>query len=574
MKAPQAKDQEARQTLGAYYTPQPVAEALVDWAVRSMDDRVLDPTFGGCAFFSAAIDQLSRLGASEPFHQLAGADIDPGAYSYLSSLPGFEPDARRFHVGADFLNLTAADFGLARHDVVVGNPPYLAHHGLSPEQREAAQQAAAAAGHALKASASYWAYFVVHSLSFLAPGGRMAMVLPTALLTADYAATVRQLMGESFASTSVLAMRQRLFPGAQEASVIVLADGRGEGAGRIRVREVATTGALRRLLAKAGPCWRAGRSVSTEKSWRIGLLSASEEAAYSATCSKPEVRQLSELCELSIGLVTGDNGFFVMSPQDAAALGIGEQFLQPVIGKATQLRGLQFGALDLDALSKHNTRCRLLVVRSDVTDEAVRSYLRSKKGRRAAQRQKCLARDVWYCITDLKAPDAFLTCTSGYQPRIVLNPASVPCTNSVYRLWWTEGLTEGEKRLATLSFLTSLTALSAEIVGRTYGGGALKLDVGGALRTSIALPAIAADQVDRTLEAACELIRRGDWSSARLLADELVLRQGLGLPGKTVCQLQKARDRLRRLRLPEGVRTAKRRSCGDEDLLSVRQQIR
>src|SRR3954468_17771889 len=32
---------------GSFYTPEPMAASLVDWAVRTADDTVLDPSFGG-----------------------------------------------------------------------------------------------------------------------------------------------------------------------------------------------------------------------------------------------------------------------------------------------------------------------------------------------------------------------------------------------------------------------------------------------------------------------------------------------------------------------------------------------
>src|SRR5271155_1400936 len=38
---------------GAYYTPDPVVSSLISWAVRSEDDRLLDPSCGDGGFIAA-----------------------------------------------------------------------------------------------------------------------------------------------------------------------------------------------------------------------------------------------------------------------------------------------------------------------------------------------------------------------------------------------------------------------------------------------------------------------------------------------------------------------------------------
>ena len=39
-----------RTTLGIFYTPGPLAETLVDWAITDRNQTVLEPSFGGCGF--------------------------------------------------------------------------------------------------------------------------------------------------------------------------------------------------------------------------------------------------------------------------------------------------------------------------------------------------------------------------------------------------------------------------------------------------------------------------------------------------------------------------------------------
>jgi hypothetical protein len=67
-----------RKALGAFYTPRPMAQALVDWAVRSTEDRVLDPSFGGLVFLEAGVERLRSLGLplTSASQRVGGIDID------------------------------------------------------------------------------------------------------------------------------------------------------------------------------------------------------------------------------------------------------------------------------------------------------------------------------------------------------------------------------------------------------------------------------------------------------------------------------------------------------------------
>src|SRR2546427_639474 len=54
---------ELRKARGAFYTPPRLARYVADWAVRSADDAVLEPSCGEAAFLIAAGDRLSQLRA-------------------------------------------------------------------------------------------------------------------------------------------------------------------------------------------------------------------------------------------------------------------------------------------------------------------------------------------------------------------------------------------------------------------------------------------------------------------------------------------------------------------------------
>lgn len=93
----------------AYYTPSVLASLLAKWAILSSNEYVLEPGFGGCGFFQAAVDRLSKLGSSPPKNQLYGCDIDPQAFAYLSENLGVLSIEHRY-ILSDFIAVSPQSF--------------------------------------------------------------------------------------------------------------------------------------------------------------------------------------------------------------------------------------------------------------------------------------------------------------------------------------------------------------------------------------------------------------------------------------------------------------------------------
>src|SRR4051794_29532411 len=94
-----------RKQFGKYYTPVNVARVLTNWAITHRHARVFDPSFGGCAFYEAAIETLSSLGNVRPGKQLHGVDVDPAARQYLAPAIAAGGSQEAF-VTSDFLTVT------------------------------------------------------------------------------------------------------------------------------------------------------------------------------------------------------------------------------------------------------------------------------------------------------------------------------------------------------------------------------------------------------------------------------------------------------------------------------------
>lgn len=83
--APQQSN-ERKRSLGAFYTPPDLSRILCEWAIRSVDDVVLEPSFGGCNFLEEIASRFDLLGADNPLSSVFGCDIDVHAFDKLRLL--------------------------------------------------------------------------------------------------------------------------------------------------------------------------------------------------------------------------------------------------------------------------------------------------------------------------------------------------------------------------------------------------------------------------------------------------------------------------------------------------------
>jgi adenine-specific DNA-methyltransferase len=438
---------------GAFYTPATVAAFIARWAIRSEGARVLEPACGDGAFMVAAAERLAALGAGDA-SRLVGVEKSAEEAAKASALVP-AADVRR----ASFFDVEPGEFGTP-FEAVIGNPPYIRYHGFTGEDRDKGLARASAQGVQLTRLASSWAHFVVHATSFLAEDGRLGLVLPAELLVTDYAQPVRAHLLARFASVLVIAFDRMVFEDAQVDAVLLLASNEGPpGINVVRVMDVAELDALD-LGALA-----AGRQPGAR--WSTSIDAGADET-YRALLASEMVQRLSDLATVDIGVVTGANGYFILSQAEAAQARIPEAYLTPVVERPRDVPGL---AVDPGELS------RLLLIPQGAapTVPAVAKYLRAGKAKGIPNGYKCRVRRYWYSVPlPKKRPHAFLPYMTGDVPRVIVNAHGSWSTNLLHGITLRE---DGpDIRALSAAMLSSATLLSAEVEGRPYGGGVLKLE--------------------------------------------------------------------------------------------------
>ncbi len=537
---------ERAKAFGAFYTDAVVAEFLVRWAVRRLDDAVLDPSFGGGVFLAAAAARVSRLGGA-PERLVYGVELDDEVHAQsqgLTELTGISPQ-----------NLICSDFfaveleTLPQLAAVVGNPPFIRYQSFSGTVRTLAAERARAQGVTLTNLASSWAAFVVHSAAFLKPGGRLGMVVPAELGHAAYGRPVLAFLTRTFGHVTLLSFRERLFPEISQDTLLLLAEAKNAPFEGFFWRDMENAEALRQPVASV-----LGRletlptdPLSDEDRLITRLISAEARTLYRRLSEHPHVSRLGRLAEVGIGYVTGANAFFHLSPEKADSLGLPESQLSSAVFRGAALSGSTFIKADWQDAARTKNAGYLLHISDKPTPELA-AYLAEGEAAGVHEAYKCRVRASWYCVPHVYTPDAFLTYMSGLRPQLVANCAGAVAPNTLHVVRF-KPTTLVEPATLAAFWQTSLTSLSVELEGHALGGGMLKLEPSEARRVLIASPGGNFSSIESELDA---LLRQGKVDEAQNLADRVLLQDGLGLDKKACAALRDAAHLLRDRRYYRG----------------------
>jgi adenine-specific DNA-methyltransferase len=543
---------ELRKARGAFFTPDPVARYITDWAVRSTADQVLEPSCGEASFLLAAVDRLAVL-----------QDVDQG-HGQLGTLDGVElheasAEAARallLEAGVD-ARIAVEDFfcvdPTGSYDAVIGNPPYVRYQDFTGEPRARSRAAALRAGVGLTNLASSWAAFTVHSALFLRPGGRMGLVLPAELLSVNYAAEVRRFLLESFERVDLVLFTERVFPDVQEEVVLLLADGYQKGpTDHASIHQARNAAELSTIAA--GRTWR---PVRPEDKWTPSLLSSEALVTYTNLLSDGGFRVLESWGDTTLGMVTGNNKFFSLSPARAAELGLAPTDLMLLSPPGSRhLRELTLSRAALNDLGCAGAATWLFRPAGEPSPAAW-AYIAAGETANVHTAYKCRVRKPWWRVPLVPPADLLLTYMNADTPRLTTNAAHAGHLNSVHGVYLAQELRALGADLLPLASLTSMTLVGAETVGRAYGGGMLKIEPKEADRLPVPAPAVIAAAADRLAairsRVAC-LLRNGALMSAVALVDDVLLIGELGMSMSEVGLLRDAHAELSDRRRARGTK--------------------
>ncbi len=369
----------------------------------------------------------------------------------------------------------------SRFDAVVGNPPYVRYQFVREDDRLLAERLVGELGITLRGVSNLWIPFALLSLARLREGGCFSLVLPSELFCTSSGGQFRRYLIEHFTSLEIDLFPRGTFPEILQDVVVISGRRAIRPADARPVRFTEHQGAARIVWSHRVP--------ATDESWLRYLLSEAEHAAFMDAKALHGFRFLGEIARLEVAIVTGANTFFTVPDSTVAEYGL-RPWAIPLLARTADAPGVVFTDTDHIDARNRGSRTWLLDFSADRPTPngqgRVSEYLLLGAAQGLPGRYKCRIREPWYRVPHIKRGSLLMTKRAHHYHRLLLNAASVYTTDTIYR-GEMRPLFAGREADLVAAFQNTMTLLSSEVEGRTYGGGVLELVPSEVARLSVPL---------------------------------------------------------------------------------------
>jgi adenine-specific DNA methylase len=537
-------ENESEQKLrGGYYTPEDLAAFICKWVKEINPKKLLEPSCGDGVFFAA----LSKVKGFQKADVL-GFELEPGeaAKALARAKEAGLGETKVFT--EDFLRWAIKHFDDActSFDAIVGNPPFVRYQYLPALFQTCAAEVFSKLGLPFTKHTNAWVPFILASIKLLRPGGRLAMVVPAEIIHVTHAQSLRSYLGRECRRLVIIDPEELWFSDTLQGAVILLAEKKQSATEKEEGLGVYPVNGREFLRLHPADVFNAPQSINgktVQGKWTRALLDAETRSLFDELEQHDSVYRFKDIAKVDVGIVTGANKFFLV-PDDVVKRYKLKKWAYPMFGRSEHCPGIIYDDRQhMENSAKGNpTNFLWFNEAQGRMDAAAKAYIEFGEEQELHTRYKCRVRSPWYTVPSVYATEIGMLKRCHNTPRLILNRIGAYTTDTAYRI--RTGKIAAEKLVGC--FINPITALSAELEGRHYGGGVLELIPSEIERLLIPLP----DEMSVDLADLDAAIRTCSTEGILARQGELILGK-IGLPStKQQCLLagwQKLRNRRQRI---------------------------
>lgn len=531
-------NESAKKLRGGYYTPAPLSAFLSRWVAEANPTDVCEPSVGDGEFIEAWAKHGNEGGRLTCFE--LDADEAKKASQRANEL-GVCAEVRQ----GDFLQWAIREIvaGRTPFDGVLGNPPFIRYQYLPPEFQERAAAVFKLLGCKFTKHTNAWVPFILACTALLRPGGRLAMVIPSEILYVLHAQSLRTYLGQECSRLVIVDPEDIWFEDTTQGAVILMLEKRRDrseyvqGLGIYQVKGLDFT-KEHPADVFARPQAINGKTVAGK--WTRALLGSDVLDVLARAEKDGLAARFTQMASVDVGIVTGANKFFLVN-DEAVDLHELAPWTHPMFGRSNHCQGVVYDERQHRLNKEVGFPTNFVYFPNEAVQKnpAAKAYIRLGEQQKLPKRYKCSMRTPWFTVPSVYATEVGMLKRCHDAPRLILNRLRAYTTDTAYRI---RPVKDVRADVLVSSFMNPLTALSAELEGRTYGGGVLELVPSEIER--LLLPVVQQVPPVEELDVA---VRENSVSSAIAAHGRSVLREA-GFSDQDVCLLHNNWDKLRRRR--------------------------
>jgi adenine-specific DNA methylase len=465
-------DESPAKLRGGYYTAPDIATFLLKWVLNIHPKSILEPSCGDGVFLRG----LSKL-STNGLKLIKAFEIEPVEAGKAKSASS---DFKKVDIqieGRDFLGWSLAKLmNPPQFDAVVGNPPFIRYQYLDSNLQNISEQIFKVFRLPFTKHTNAWVPFIISSLALLRPGGRLAMVVPSELLHVLHAESLRLYLTKVCSRVLIFDPQEIWFEDTLQGAILLLAEKKNAPEDYFQGVSIIATRSKDFLSENAEDYFEKAKYTNGDTvkgKWMLALLTSAERDVLKKAKDNSGIHRFDEIADVAVGIVTGANKFFLVSDEIVEQYSL-RKWAYPMFGKSEHVPGVVF---DEDSIAR-NRKLGLPInflwfsnEKMSELPESVKTYIHLGEKQNIPKRYKCRIREPWYSVPSVYATSLGMLKRSHDFPRLVFNKVQAYTTDTTYRVRHKKF----DEATIVGSFVNSLTALSAEVEGRHYGGGVLEL---------------------------------------------------------------------------------------------------
>jgi len=464
------EDREKLRNKGQFWTPSWVAQAMVEYVIEN-SDLVFDPATGKGAFYDA-LKKCRRL-QKKPV-KFYGIDIDEKVINE-GTIEGYYNEQDCILEVRDFIfNPPKQTF-----KSIVANPPYIRHHRLDLQTKAKLKEISQRVlGFTIDSRAGLHVYFLVQALNVLEKEGKLAFIMPADTCEGIFAARLWDWIAKRYYIECVINFSPEAtpFPNVDTNPIVFLIANK-KTAKQLSwvISKKANTYDLRNFIQSKfkksdfpsleiinrdlGEALKTGLSRSPQKD---------TDARY----------KLADFARVMRGIATGANEFFHLTKEQAIKLNIPEEYLKPAIGRTRDIEGSYVDSETLRRLDEKGRPTLLLSLDGKETGEfpeEIRKHILSGEKLKLNMRSLIKTRKPWYKMEKREIPDFLFAYLGRRNARFIKNNANVLVLTGFLCIYSKSKNRDYIEKLWQI-LQHAGTVDNLRLVGKTYGGGAIKVE--------------------------------------------------------------------------------------------------
>lgn len=516
----------AQKLRGAYYTPFPLAEMMVDlFSEKKGIKRILEPSCGDGVFIDALIDEKYK----DRIEDIVAIEIEEEEAKKVNEKRIRMPNLRV--VNTDFFDYYEKNKE-QKFDLILGNPPYVRYQYLEEEQKELMSDILTSQGMKANKLINTWVGFMVACVNMLSDQGSIAFVIPAEILQVTYAEDLRLFLANHLSKITLITFEELVFPDIEQEIVVFIGQKGNEEKG-IRIIELNNLDDLKRNDVELNGFQKLQH---VHEKWTKYFTTPEENKLISSIRSDSRMQKLSDIALINVGITTGNNKYFSVTKETVDEYEL-DSVIRPLIGRSAHAHSIYFDENDWRK-NVDDGKTAFLIDFPEVDyneyPQKHKDYIQYGEDNKENTGYKCSIRERWYRIPSVWIPDAFFLRRNNLYPKFVLNKCNAVSTDTMHRIKFNDGI---NPERAMLSYYNSISFAFTELCGRSYGGGVLEIlpgEVGNILVPK--LDEVPIEKVQEILQQVDEIVHQEkDIEQALNIVDKEILVDIIGFE-QTVCE--------------------------------------